>query len=330
MKNKITILDGYTINPSSTELNQLGEFGEVAFYMQTPPSSIVQRIGESNIVLIDSTYIGKDTINSCPNIKLIAVMATGLNSVDINYAKKMGIRVMNVPAYGSSTVSQYAFSLLLYGASRLQEHKTYVDSGKWTKDSKESFDRVPYWDYPIFELSGKTMGVIGFGDIAKQSVKTALAFGMKVLVSTRYPDSEFMIENIRGKTLIFTDLNNIYKESDVIMIHCPLKDTNFGNDQGQAGFINKSAISLMKDGVIIINTARGKLINEKDLAESLNSGKVAFAGLDVLAEEPANPYNPLLTAKNCVITPHGAWTSNDARKRIFDKTIKNIQDFLNP
>lgn len=310
---KIVILDGYTICAAEDQFHLFEELGQLELYDRTPEGLIIQRIGDAEIVFTDSTYIGKEVMDSCPNMKFIGILATGINSVDIEYARKKGIVVCNVPAYGTDSVSQYAFSLLLYGASRLQTHSQYVQDGYWLQGR----DYVPYWQFPFMELRGKTLGVIGFGNIGKRSAKTALAFGMKVVVATGHP-----VHTEEWKEVRYITLDELFKESDVLFLHCPLTSHN-------VGFINEEAITKMKDGVILINTARGKLIQEQALANGLNSGKIAFAGLDVLGEEPPTKKNPLLTAKNCIITPHAAWTSKDAGRRLFHVALDNLKGYLN-
>lgn len=309
--NKIVILDGYTIHPNATELTWFQDLGEVSFYDRTPNELVGSRIGDAQYVYTDSTYIGKSVMDQCPHLKWIGILATGLNSVDVAYAKSKGISVCNVPGYGTDPVSQYAFSLLFYACSRLNQHLHYVQEGSWRADQI-----VPYWDSPFMELAGKTMGIFGFGPIGQRSAKTALALGMKVLVFSNYPDPSFQSDSLK-----FTNLEEVLSHSHVINLHCPLTESNLG-------IINKQTIDKMRDGVILINTARGKLIVEDDLNEALVSGKVAFAALDVLAEEPPHPGNPLLTAKNCYITPHVAWTSNDARIRICQIASNNLKEFL--
>ncbi len=310
---KIVILDGYTIYAAKDQFNLFEELGHLELYERTPKELVIERIGNAEIVFTDSTYIGKDAMDACPNIEFIGILATGINSVDIEYAQEKGIAVCNVPAYGTDSVSQYAFSLLLYGASRLSIHNQYVMEGNWQKGK----DYVPYWDFPFMELCNKTIGIVGFGNIGKRSAKTALAFGMKVLVSTQHP-----LYTEEWKAVHYLPLEEIYKQSDVIFLHCPLTAHNMG-------IINEKAIDKMKDGVILINTARGKLIDESALAHGLISGKIAFAGLDVLAEEPPLSDNPLLTAKNCFITPHAAWTSKDAGVRLFHVALENLKGYLN-
>lgn len=321
---KIVILDGYTIHPTPEELKIFSDFGEVMLYHRTPAHLTISRIGNATVVFTDSTYIGKAVLDACPNIKYIGILATGLNSVDINYAKSKNITVCNVPAYGTDSVSQYAFSLLLYGASKMEKHNAYVTEGHWTQNAEP----VPYWDFSFLQLAGKTMGIIGFGNIGKRSVKTALSLGMKVLVYTKYPDDTFATNFSEPGQLIFSDMDTLLSSSHVIMLHCPLIEQSTQTATRNVGLINGHTIDQMKDGVILINTARGKLIVETDLADALNRGKISFAGLDVLAEEPANPNNPLLSAKNCFITPHAAWTSEDARKKIIQISLENLRRFI--
>jgi len=308
---KIVILDGYTIHPMTEELQWFKELGDVTIYESTPDESAAARIGDAEIVFTDSTYIGKEVLDCCPNLEWIGILATGTNSVDLEYAKSKGIPVCNVPAYGTNAVSQCAFALLLYACGHLKEHLEYVKNRLWCTQQT-----VPYWNHPSYELEGKVMGIIGFGRIGKQSAKTALAFGMRVLVFSKYPDKEMETENLK-----FVSKDELLANADVLFLHCPLTEEN-------EGLINKERIAKMKDGVILVNTARGKLIHEFDLFEALQSKKIAFACLDVLAEEPPSCNNPLFTLENCFITPHVAWTSEEARIRICQIASENLRTFL--
>ncbi len=309
---KIVILDRYTIHPSETELAWFEEWGAVTSYDFTPKELVASRIGDAEIVFTDSTYIGKEVIDACSKLQWIGILATGTNSVDLEYAASKKIPACNVPAYGTNSVSQCAFALLLYGCGRLREHLHFVAEGGWC-----SQPMVPFWNYPSYELAGKVMGIIGFGSIGQQSAKTALGFGMNVLISSGYPKKELETE-----TMKFVSTEELLSSSDVILLHCPLTEEN-------QELIKKESIEKMKDGVILVNTARGKLIREEDLFDALQSGKIAFACLDVLAEEPPNPNNPLFTLKNCFITPHTAWTSEEARIRICQIAAENLKQFLN-
>lgn len=308
---KIVILDGYTIHPNKEELKRFEALAPVTIYDRTPPELTVERIKDAEYVFTDSTYIGKQVFDQCPNIQWIGILATGINSVDIHYAIEKGIPVCNVPAYGSDIVAQHAFALLLYGCHQLNHYLPYVKSGDWQQDVN-----VPYWNQPVFSLAGKTIGIFGFGSIAKNSIRIAHSLGMKVVVCTAHPDEQYASER-----LCFVSKKELLACADVISLHCPLTEKNHG-------LIDQKAISQMKDGVILINTARGKLIDEEALAIALKEGKVAFAGLDVLSSEPPALDNPLLQAKNCYITPHAAWASTEARQRICVIATENLKAYL--
>ena len=250
------------------------------------------------------------TIDACPNIRLIAVLATGYNVVDYNYAREKGIPVVNVPAYGTASVSQYSIALLLEICHHIGHHSASVHAGNWASNPDWC-----YWDYPLIELEGKTIGIIGFGRIGQAEGRIARAMGMRVLAYDVYP-------NDAGRAIgAYVDLDTLLAQSDVVSLHCNLTPEN-------TGLINKENIAKMKDGAILINNARGQLIVEQDVADALNSGKLAAAGLDVVYTEPIRPDNPLLTAKNCIITPHISWAPKESRQRIMDATAENIRAFL--
>lgn len=271
---------------------------------------IAETIGDADIVITNKTPISKVTIDKCRNIKLIAMLATGYNVVDYEYAREKGIPVVNVPSYGTQIVSQYSLGLLLEICSHYGHHGQTVKDGKWEK----SLDWC-YWDYPLIELYGKTAGIIGLGRIGQATAKLLNALEMKVIAYDEYESDE-------GKKLArYVDLDTLFKESDLIFLHCPL----FFSTQG---IINRDNIAKMKDGVIIINNSRGGLVVEEDLAQALNSGKVYAAGLDVVSTEPIQADNPLLQAKNCLITPHISWAAKESRQRIMDCVVDNVKAFL--
>ena len=271
---------------------------------------IAETIGNADIVITNKTPISKETIDKCRNIKLIAMLATGYNVVDYEYAREKGIPVVNVPSYGTQIVSQYAFGLLLEICSHYGYHGQTVKDGKWEK----SVDWC-YWDYPLIELYGKSAGIIGLGRIGQATAKLLNALEMKVIAYDEYESDE-------GKKLArYVGLDTLFKESDVIFLHCPL----FPSTQG---IINRDNIAKMKDGVIIINNSRGGLVVEEDLAQALNSGKVYAAGLDVVSTEPIQADNPLLQARNCLITPHISWAAKESRQRIMDCVVDNVKAFL--
>jgi len=308
---KTVILDGYTENPGDLSWNALREFGELTVYDRTPEELIVQRISDAEIVITNKTPITAGTIDQCPDIRMIAVLATGYNIIDTAYAAEKGITVSNVPAYGTASVGQFAIAMLLEICHHIGHHNETVHNGKW----QNSADWC-YWDYPLIELDRKTIGIIGFGRIGRITGRIARALGMNVLAFDHHPD------DAGSEIAKYTDLDELLKESDVIALHCPLFPET-------AGMINRETISKMKDGVILLNNSRGGLINEQDLAKALCSGKVAAAGLDVVSAEPIREDNPLLKAPNCLITPHISWAAKECRQRILDTTVQNIRAFLN-
>ena len=309
---KIVVLDGYTENPGDLSWDALKELGEVTVYDRTSYEEsplIAERIGDAEIVIINKTLISKETIDKCPNIKLIAVLATGYNVVDYNYAKEKDIPVVNVPTYGTQIVGQYALGLLLEICSHYGHHDETVKAGKWENNADWC-----YWDYPMIELYGKTAGIIGLGRIGQATAKLLNALDMKVLAYDAYQSEA------GAKLAEYVSLDELFAQSDVIFLHCPL----FPETEGM---INKENIAKMKDGVILINNSRGQLVVEQDLADALNSGKVYAAGLDVVSTEPIKGDNPLLKAKNCIIT-HISWAAQASRQRIMDITVDNIKAFL--
>ena len=311
---KIVVLDGYTENPGDLSWAGLEALGEVTVYDRTAyqeSALIAERIADADIVVMNKTPISKETIDKCPNIQMIAVLATGYNVVDYNYAREKGIPVCNVPTYGTASVSQFSIALLLEICHHIGHHSASVHAGNWASNADWC-----YWDYPLIELEGKTIGIIGFGRIGQAEGRVAKALGMHVLAYDLYP-------NDKGREIAeYVDLDTLFARSDVITLHCNLTPEN-------TGMINKDTIAKMKDGAILINNARGQLIVEQDVADALNSGKLAAAGLDVVYTEPIRADNPLLTAKNCIITPHISWAPIESRQRIMDTTVENVRAFLN-
>lgn len=310
---KIVVLDGYTENPGDLSWDELGKLGELTVYDRTPvndEAEIIRRIGDAEVVFTNKTPISKAVIDACPDMKFISMLATGYNVVDYVYAHEKGIPVTNVPSYGTASVAQFAIAMLLEICHHVAHHSDTVHQGKWSK----SIDWC-YWDYPLIELDGKTIGIIGFGRIGRQTGKIAKALGMKVLAYDN-------MENEAGKAIgDYVPLDTLLAQSDVIALHCPL----FPDTQG---IVNKDTIAKMKDGVILLNNSRGPLVVEQDLADALNSGKVYAAGLDVVGTEPINPDNPLLTAKNCIITPHISWAPKESRQRIMDCAVENVKAYI--
>ena len=310
-KPKIVILDGYVENPGDLSWAGIEALGELTVYDRCPDdeNEVIRRIGDAEILVANKARITRKVIEST-NLKFITILATGYNVIDIDCAREHGIPVANVPGYGTASVAQFAIALLLEICSHVAHHSDAVHQGRW-----ESSPDWTFWDYPLIELAGKTMGIVGFGSIGQSVGKIAKAFGMRVITHSRSVKEE-------GKLIAeYVDLDTLLRESDVISLHCPLFPET-------KNIINRDNIAKMKDGVIIINNSRGGLVVEQDLADALNSGKVAAAGLDVVSEEPIKGTNPLLNAKNCFITPHISWAPIESRQRIMDSTVKNIQAYL--
>lgn len=311
---KIVVLDGYTLNPGDLDWKGLEAIGDCTVYDRTSLTDVqeaIDRIGDAEIVFTNKTPMPKSLFDACPNIKFVGVLATGYNVVDVNAAKDKGVIVTNIPTYGTAAVGQFTIALLLEICHHIGHHNNAVHKGKWENNADWCF-----WDYPLIELDGKTIGIIGYGRIGQATGKIAQALGMKVLAYDEYKNPNLVTETCK-----YAELDELLKESDVIALHCPL----FPSTQG---IINKENIAKMKDGVIILNDSRGPLIVEEDLAEALNSGKVAAAGLDVVSSEPIKGNNPLLKAKNCIITPHIAWAPKESRKRLMDIAVNNLQAFV--
>lgn len=308
---KIVILDGYTENPGDLSWEGFEQLGDLTVYDRTPKELIVERIGDADVVYTNKTPITRETIDACPNMKYIGVLATGYNVIDVHYAKEKNVLVSNIPTYGTDAVSQFAIAHLLEMSHHIGLHADAVRNGEWTTNPDWTF-----WKRPLIELAGKTMGIIGFGRIGQGTGRIAQALGMKVLAYDAYKVEELVSDSCR-----YVELDELFRESDVISLHCPL----FPETEG---IINKENIAKMKDGVKIINTSRGPLIVEQDLADALNSGKVSGAGLDVVSTEPIRADNPLLTAKNAYITPHIAWAPKESRQRLMDIAVNNLKSYL--
>lgn len=309
-KYKIVVLDGYTENPGDLSWEPIEAFGEVTVYDRTSYSEsdiIAERIGDADIAVVNKTPVSAATMDKCPGLKAVFVLATGYNIVDVAYARKKGIDVVNVPTYGTNNVSQYAAGLLLEICSHYGHHDREVKAGRWQNDQDWCF-----WDYPLIELADKTAGIIGLGRIGQATAKIMRALNMDVIAydSHRSESGAAVAE--------YVGLDELFARSDVIFLHCPL----FPETEGM---ICKENIAKMKDGVILINNSRGPLVNEQDLADALESGKVYAAAVDVVSSEPIKADNPLLGAKNCIITPHISWAAKEARIRIMDITADNIR-----
>lgn len=309
---KLVVLDGYTENPGDLSWDALRRFGELTVYERTSDdqSEVAERIKGADIVVANKTPIRAEVINSAGALKYITILATGYDIVDVAAARARGIPVSNVPSYGTAAVAQFAIAMLLEICHHVAHHSETVHAGRW-----ESCADWCYWDYPLIELDGKTMGIIGFGRIGQQTGRIAKALGMHILATGSRPTDA-------GREIAdYVELDELLARSDVISLHCPLFPST-------RGIISRENIARMKDGVILLNNSRGALVDEQALADALNSGKVYAAGLDVVSTEPIRGDNPLLKAKNCFITPHISWAPKEARGRIMDCTVKNIEAFL--
>ena len=310
---KIVVLDGYTENPGDLSWEELGKLGELTVYDRTSltdEAETIARIGDAEIVFTNKTPITRKVLDACPGIRFISLLATGYNCVDYAYAREKGIPVTNVPTYGTASVGQFAIALLLEICHHIGHHDASVHAGNWERCADWC-----YWDYPLIELDGKTMGIIGFGRIGQTTGRIARAMGMEVLAYDSHPSDA-------GRAIAeYVDLDALLSRSDVVALHCPL----FPETEG---IINRETIAKMKDGAILLNNSRGPLVVEQDLADALNAGKLAAAGLDVVSTEPIRGDNPLLNAKNCIITPHISWAPKESRQRIMDCAVSNVKAFL--
>ena len=310
---KIVVLDGYTENPGDISWAPLQELGEVTVYDRTAYEEsplIAERIGDAEVAVINKTPISKETIDKCPNLKAIAVLATGYNVADYKYAAEKGIPVMNVPVYGTDNVSQFAVSLLMEVCSHIGHHSDSVHAGEWASNVDWC-----YWHYPMIEVSGKTAGIIGLGRIGTNTAKILRAMNVNVLAYDGH-------QHEAGRQVAeYVELDELLSRSDFIFLHCPL----FPETEG---IINRDNIAKMKDGVILINNSRGPLVVEQDLYDALECGKVAAAAVDVVSTEPISKDNVLLKAKNCIINPHISWATKEARERIMNTTADNIRSFI--
>ena len=310
---KIVVLDGYAENPGDLSWAPLEALGEVTVYDRTSltdEEETIVRLSGAEIAVTNKTPITRRVIDACPQLRYITMLATGYNVVDAAYAREKGIPLSNIPAYGTAAVGQFAIALLLEICHHAAHHSGTVHAGKWAACADWC-----YWYYPLIELDGKTMGIIGFGRIGQQTGRIARALGMRVLACGSHPSDS-------GRAIAdYVELDALLAASDVIALHCPL----FPETEG---IINRETIRKMKDGVILLNNSRGPLVVEQDLADALNSGKVYAAGLDVVSTEPIREDNPLLTAKNCIITPHISWAPRESRQRIMDTAAQNIRAYL--
>jgi glycerate dehydrogenase len=307
---KIVVLDGATLNPGDLAWDELAEQGELTVYDRSSPECVIERIGDAEIVFTNKTLVTRAHLDACPGIRFIGVLATGYNVVDLRAAREKGIDVCNIPTYGTASVAQFATALLLELCHRVGRHDDDVHAGNWANCVD-----FCYWLNSPVELDGKTLGLIGFGRIGQAFARIAQALGMKVLVHDRIVD-----KRLESATLRYATLDELYAAADVVSLHCPLSDDN-------RGMIDKHAIARMKPGVLLINTSRGPLIDEQDLADALVAEHVAGAALDVLSSEPPRADNPLLAAPNCIVTPHIAWATLEARRRLMRIAVENLIAF---
>jgi len=306
---KIVVLDAYTLNPGDLSWSGIEALGECTLYERTAPELTLERISGADIAFTNKVLITKEILNQVPTLKFIGVLATGFNVVDTLATKDAGVVVCNIPAYSTRSVAQMVFSHILHFAQNISVHAKSVADGEWAKSND-----FAYWLTPQTELAGKTLGIIGFGQIGQAVAKIGLAFGMKILFNNRSAKKTY-IEATQ------VDFETLLKESDFVSVNCPLTNEN-------TGFINKAALVKMKSSAFLVNTGRGPLLNEQELADALNVGQIAGAGLDVLSLEPASKDNPLPKAKNCYITPHIAWATFEARQRLLKIAGDNLKAFL--
>ena len=308
---KIVVLDGFTLNPGDLSWKDLESLGACEIYDRSSLPEVLKRAGGAEIILVNKIVLSRDTILSLPHLKYIGVTATGYNIVDVVAASERHITVTNVPSYGTKSVAQMTFALLLELTQRVGHHAQTVREGRWTACPDFS-----YWDYPLLELDGLTMGIVGLGRIGSAVAQLAAAFGMKVLAHRRAGASREGDSSVQ-----FVDLETLFRQSDVISLHCPLTSET-------KHLVNTQRLSWMKSSALLLNTSRGALIDEAALAEALNAERIAGAGLDVLGVEPPPPNNPLFHARNCFITPHMAWATRAARSRLLDIAVRNVRSFL--
>lgn len=307
---KICILDGFTSNPGDLSWDEIGKLGECTVYDRTTPEQLAERAGDADIVLTNKVVLGLKEIGQLPKLKYIGVLATGYNVVDLKAATERGIVVTNIPAYSTDSVAQMVFAHILNITHHVAEYAAEARAGKWSQCAD-----FCYCNSPIMELAGKTMGIVGLGHTGMATAKIALAFGMKVMALTsKTPES-------LPKGIEPAPFDRLLTEADILSLHCPLTDNT-------RHFINRDTLCRMKKTAILINTGRGPLVNETDLAEALNNGTIAAAGVDVLSTEPPAADNPLLSARNCYITPHIAWATKEARSRLIQIAAENIRQFL--
>ena len=307
---KICVLDGYSVNPGDLSWDELAKLGDLTVYDRSMPGEVAERAKDAEIVLVNKVVFRESDFRALPNLKLLVELATGYNNIDLEAAKKYSVAVANIPAYSTDSVAQMAFAHILNITHHVARYADEVREGKWTTCRDFCF-----WDAPLFELSGRVIGIIGLGHTGMATARIALAFGMKVLAKTSKPQS------VLPKGIEAVSLDRLLAESDIVSLHCPLADDT-------RGIINRDAIAKMKKTAILINTGRGPLLVEDDVAEALNSGRIAAAGIDVLSKEPPREGNPLLSARNCYVTPHIAWATVEARTRLMAIAVENVRQFV--
>jgi glycerate dehydrogenase len=307
---KLVILDAYTTNPGDLSWDELCAMADCAVYDRSSPDQVVPRAADAEMVLTNKTILDREVIAALPQLRYIGVLATGYNIVDVQAARQRGIPVCNVPEYGTPNVAQAAFALLLELTNRVGHHAQTVRDGRWC-----SSPDFCYWDFPQVELAGRTMGIVGLGRIGQAVARIAAAFGMQVLAFDQFPPTT-AADGVR-----FADLDTVFRDSDAVTLHCPLTAEN-------RELVNAARLATMKPTAYLVNTARGGLVNDADLAHALNAGRLAGAALDVLSVEPPVPDNPLLAAKNCLVTPHIAWATQAARGRLIQAAAENVREFL--
>lgn len=310
---KIVVLDGYALNPGDISWEGFEEIGELTIYDRSEPDEVIARIGDAEIIMTNKTVIDRRIMENCPSIKYIGVNATGYNVVDVEFAKNAGIVVTNIPEYGTDAVAQFTFALMFELCNKAGLYSRSVAAGDWVKSRDFTYNIAP-----IIDVKGKTLGIIGYGSIGRRVAEIALAFGMNVLLYSR---TRKELPKGYENQIKWTDKETLLRKSDIVTLHCPL----FPETERM---IHKDTIAMMKDGAMLINTARGGLIAEQDLADALNNGKLSGAGLDVVSKEPMEKDNVLRTAKNIIITPHIAWASTEARERLMGIAVDNLKAYL--
>lgn len=308
---KIVVLDGYTLNPGDLSWDALNQLGDVTIHDRTPHAEIVTRCAGADVVLTNKTPLDEATLNQLPQLKYVGVLATGYNIINTEVCKNKGIIVSNVPGYSTPAVAQFVFAFLLELCLHVQKHSDAVMDGKWSRSADFSF-----WDYPLTELAGKTLGIIGFGTIGKKVADIAAAFDMNVIATSRRQTEQSHRENFT-----WVSMDELLRQADMVSIHCPLTPET-------QGLINTENLKKMKPSAFLINTSRGPIINDADLAAALNTGIIAGAGIDVLSTEPPAANNPLFNARNCIITPHIAWAATEARARLMAIVVNNLRAFI--